>query len=52
MGKPIYGHFTHILHKEKWYIKSFCYNSWESSLYKVWYQKSLKPKNVLVIKKL
>ncbi len=34
--KPVYGHFTHILQKEKWYIESFCYNSWESSLYKVW----------------
>ncbi len=25
-GKPVYGFFfTHILHKTKWYIKSFCY---------------------------
>ncbi len=26
MRKPINGHFTHILQKEKWYIKSLCYN--------------------------
>ncbi len=31
-----YGHFTHILHKAKWYIKSFCYifhNIVENHLY-------------------
>ncbi len=42
MGKPIYGHFAHILHKEKWYIKSLCYN-WESSLFKIWYNKKKNP---------
>ncbi len=25
MGEPVYGHFTDILHKEKWYIKTFNY---------------------------
>ncbi len=33
MRKPVYGHFTHILQKEKWYIKSFCYNIAENHLY-------------------
>ncbi len=33
MRKPIYVHFTHILHKEKRYIKSFCYNIVENHLY-------------------
>ncbi len=49
MRKPIYGHFTHILQKEKWYIKwyikSFCYNIVENHLY----TKFGKKKNVLVI---
>ncbi len=34
MEKPVYGNFTHILHKEK--IKSFCYifnNIVENHLY-------------------
>ncbi len=51
-GKTVYGHFTHILHKGKWYIKSFCYNIVENYLYtKFGIKKILKPKNVLVIKK-
>ncbi len=33
MRKPVYGHFTHILQKEKWYIESFCYNIVENHLY-------------------
>ncbi len=33
MRKPIYGHFTHILHKEKWYIKSLCYNIVETLIF-------------------
>ncbi len=33
MRKPIYVHFTHILQKEKWCIKSFCYNIVENHFY-------------------
>ncbi len=50
MRKPIYAHFTDILHKEKLYIKSFCYNIVETHLYtKFEKKKILKTKNVLVI---
>ncbi len=31
--KTVYGHFTHILQKEKWYIESFCYSIVENHLY-------------------
>ncbi len=43
-------HFTHILDKEKWYIKSFCYifnNIVEHNLY---IKFGIKNKNVFVIK--
>ncbi len=33
MRKPIYGHLTHNLQKEKWYIKSFSYSIVENNLY-------------------
>ncbi len=33
MRKNIYGHFTHILQEEKWYIESFYYNIFENHLY-------------------
>uniref|UniRef100_A0A673KGW6 small monomeric GTPase n=1 Tax=Sinocyclocheilus rhinocerous TaxID=307959 RepID=A0A673KGW6_9TELE len=39
----VYGIFTHILHKAKWYIKSFCYifyNIVENHPYTVWYKKN------------
>ncbi len=41
--KPVYGHFTHILQKQKLYIKSFCYNIVENHLY----TKFGKKKNIL-----
>ncbi len=51
MRKPIYGHFTHISQKEKWYIESFCYNTVDNHLYTKFGKKKiiLKTKNVLVI---
>ncbi len=33
MRKPIYGHLTHNLQKEKLYIKSFSYNIVANNLY-------------------
>ncbi len=33
MRKHVYGHFTHILQKEKRYIESFCYNIVENHFY-------------------
>ncbi len=41
MRKPVYGHFTHILQKEKWYIESFCYNVVENHLYTKFEKKNL-----------
>ncbi len=33
LSQPIYSHFKHILQKEKWYNKSFCYFIAENHLY-------------------
>ncbi len=33
MIKPVYGHFTLVLQKEKWYIKTFYYKIFENHLY-------------------
>ncbi len=44
MRKPVYGHFTHILQKEKCYIESFCYNVVENHLYTKFEKKSGKRK--------
>ncbi len=49
MRKPIYGHFKHILQKEKWYIESFCYNIVENHLYTKFVKKKYFSKNVVVI---
>ncbi len=54
MIKPVYGHFTLILQKEKWYIKTFCYKIFENHLYTKFGKKKiiiLKTTNILVIQK-
>ncbi len=45
MIKPVYGHFTLILQKEKWYIKTFCYKIFENHLYTKFGKKKKKKKN-------